>query len=216
MHHDDHDPHAALHADLAAIVLADSGGEFGEGRQSFASGYDARGVIALAVVVGVLAVVIGWTAFSVRGEQRVAPAANSAPAVREEPAVPAALASEQQAADQALSPGVQLAPVRVRLVEDNAGGGIRIQGAVRNLGQESLIAGRSEYVVLLDGREIDRGVLTALDGEGGSVKIDEPYYGGCSAGVHSLLLYVDPSARVRESVETDNALTRAVTLRCGG
>lgn len=202
--------------DLAAIVLADSGRRRSLPPEStpldtHVRGFDARSVLVLALVVAVMAGVVGWATVGGPGtpptKQPSTAAAEPATPATEQPATQPRL--EEPAVP--LAPrGIDLAPARI-LATTSAGAGI-VRVEIANQGRTALGASGTAVMVLLDGQSIGEDMVGAIDATGSTTT--EFNLGACPGGSHAVAVLIDPRDQVREADERDNARTQTVAFGC--
>lgn len=216
-------------ADLATIVLGRT--QAGERRVDAPErvpawletgserGYDARSVAVLALVVAVLAAVVGWSTSI--GDTPPSPAgadAASVPAPTDaalgDAIGAAATAVERSTAVASPAPvatGANLAAGRLLAARSGSGTGL-VTVAVRNDGDAPTAASGTDVLVLADGTVMGAGRLGAL-APGASARVEVPL-DWCPAGTVALVAVVDPGAVVRESSEFDNSVSRSASFGC--
>jgi hypothetical protein len=218
--------------DLASIVLGAgaSARPADEGRRAVApeavpleprpgigaGGFDARSVIVLALVVAVLAAVVGWVATgrdddpsalpsSTGGEKVEAPAAD-------EGASTVASTVGDEAASQAVAKGVDLAIGRVATGTSGSSGASVVVGVANHGGVDLPATDGATLLVLVDGAIAATAPLPALAAEG-ATRVDVPL-NWCPAGAVPVTVVLDPGAVVRELDERNGAVTRTSTFTC--
>jgi hypothetical protein len=201
--------------DLAAIVLADPGRRRSLAPESTpldtdVRGFDARSVLVLALVVAVMAGVIGWA--TMRGP--AAPPATKASATPtptpEAQERPASETKVEQPAAPIAPRGVDLAPARIVTTSSGGSGIVRVD--IANQGRTALGASGVAVLVLLDGQSIGEDTVGAIDATGSTTT--EFNLGYCPSGSHAVAVVIDPRGQVREADERDNARTQTVAFRC--
>ncbi len=224
--------HATSHEDpdLAAIVLGRT--QAGDRRidapeqvpawidHAPARGYDARSVAVLALVVAVLAAVLGWaTNIADRASEP-----DDVPAVTTPNASPddafgdalgsattAVAASAKRASTTPAVRGVDLVPGRIVVSKSGSGSGL-VTVAVRNVGSTDLRSANATVLVLLDGEVVGTHAIGSL-AAGESTRLEFPI-GWCPADASALVALVDAGAAVREADERNNALTQSARFGC--
>lgn len=218
-------------SDLASIVL--SHGRSGRTRATqdparvvarLGGSYDVRSVLVLAVVVALLAGVVGW-ATNVRRQDGVPPVAASGGAGAavqvEQGGAQAALAGDARPVERATvdasgpelrPPGVDLRIGRIVAARTTAGGSV-VRVSVSNVGAAPLRAEReANLIVMLDGSIVsDRPVGPVASGATAASVVP---LAACPAGRHVVAAVVDPRGAVAERDEADNAASRTVSFPC--
>lgn len=177
------------------------------------TGYDARSVLVLAVVVAVLAAIVGW-GMTLGREERVPTAKQPVAAAASVVAAPASVvdAASTKLDDAALAApaGIDLAPGAIAFAR-RADGAAVLRVGVKNVGDAPAESGAG-VLALLDGEVLADGSVAPL--EAGAAGVAELRLGSCPTGRHSLVVVIDPQARVRESAEGDNASSRSLIVDC--
>lgn len=207
--------------DLASIVLADRpkrGAAAAPERapiEPLRAGFDARSVLVLAIVVAVMAGVIGWSTTTIGQDQPLA-AKRGQPA--EQSTTRTAAAKATMVADEPAAPatpvaaaGIDLAPGRLVAARSGSGGGI-VRVAIANQGRTALGADGTQLLFLLDGTVVGERTLGFIDGV--SSATTELAFDSCPSGRHQLAVVVDPRGLVTEADERDNATTQSVSFGC--
>lgn len=199
--------HAAYHVDVDA-VLRDP---------SVRRGYDPGSVLVLALVVGVLAAVVGWTSTIGRDDDdggATAAARSAAARSSGAPTMPGSTGAAR-GADPVAGPVLPLPDLTVSSVAAVASptGRMLVRAVISNDGARALLAGsRGEVLVLLDGTVTTTHRIPAIEpGSRARVELDVAW---CVEGRHAVTAVADPSAAVREADERDNATSRVVQLDC--
>ena len=184
------------------------------------SRFDARSVAILALVVAVLAGIVGW-ATGLDATEPITQSPRAAGTSRSESdrpsttqrdaaGAPAAGSDAEAAAAPVLVDGIDLSPGRIVAGRAATGGGL-VTVSVRNGGSRPAVAG-AQVLVLMDGDVIGTERLGALE-PGASARIELPV-GWCPAGAVSLVAVVDAGSALREANERDNSLTRSTAFGC--
>jgi len=228
--------------DLASIVLADARerrtrpaamrlGSYLEDRGTGStSGYDARSVLVLAIVVAALAMVVGWTATSVRSDptptgtvtgslpKATAGAVGSgATSTRDGDGTGTTIGATAGAgsvdATPLVMPGPNLVLGRITMARSSNGSPV-LRVAVANAGNAAITAAAgAELLMLVDGDVVGTSALGAIAADGGRAIVDVPLT-SCFGGPHAVTAVVDTSAVVREVDERDNASSRSLQIVC--
>lgn len=212
-------------ADLASIVLgldeparrldAPERVPLDDGWHGHQPGFDARSAAVLALVVAVLAALIGWA--TTVGDQ---PAATSQDVEAAATSVPEAESGSATVAD-AVGPSSD-APVAVEAIDlaigrivpaVAAGGGAIVAVGIGNAGELAYPARAGATVLLVvDGEVAASEAIPAIEpGESTRVTIALE---SCPTGTVPVTAVLDPSAGVREADERNNATSRAATFGC--
>lgn len=183
-------------------------------------GYDVRSVAVLALVVAVLAAVVGWST-SIGGTpptSAVDSVSSPAPASPDTAlgealggAATAVERSTQAAKSLPVATGPNLAAGRLMATRSGAGTGL-VTVAVRNNGDAPTAASGTDVLVLADGDVMGAGRLGAV-APGASASVEVPL-GWCPSGTVALVAVVDPGALVREASEFDNSVSRSASFGC--
>ncbi|MEO6866560.1 MAG: hypothetical protein ABI200_00905 [Gaiellales bacterium] len=230
---DEHGWHRAqelhIEQDLASIVLAEErprrsrAGIQRPMKRAASDGYDARSVLILAIVVALLAAIVGWAMTLTRDEASSLPTPVSTPSAQIGPKLDGSLAAGGEAASggkadsaaPAVAPaprGVQLMPTRITGSRAASGGGI-LRIAVANRGREVLpSAAGVQVVALVNGTLIGPAPLGAVDASG-SASV-ELYLNSCPTGSAHVVAVVDPSGIQRETSKRDNTRGATVSFGC--
>lgn len=210
--------------DLAAIVLASTGERRKHERRMDAPefvpvdhgrhperGFDLRSAAVLALVVAILAAIVGWatTIGDTKSTPPLTPKVTTKPSPAAKVAPDAATAGTAKPAPVA---GIDLAVGRVIPSRDSSGNGMVIVG-IANAGDQAFTArGGGTVLVIVDGAIAASEPLTAI-AAGVSARVAVPLT-WCPAGTVSMTAVVDPSAVVREADERNNATSRSATFGC--
>jgi hypothetical protein len=212
--------------DLATIVLGDerarrSAERRGRLRGQVASGtgmrdgYDARSVLVLAVVVAVLATVIGWSTTIAREEDPPAPTkVDVAPRTEtvSKDAAASDVAGPGMGAVVAPPKGVQLQVGRIVASKSGNGGGILRVGVANRGAVDGDEALGTQLLVLMDGEVVGERSLSALDA--GASASTEVGLDTCPSGRHTVVAIVDPRGAIAEADDRDNAVSSTVSFGC--
>jgi hypothetical protein len=200
--------------DLAAIVLADPGRRRSLAPESMpldthARGFDARSVLVLALVVAIMAGVIGWaTMDGPTPEPAAKPTTSSATDAT------ATTVADEPKAETPVVPvapkGVDLAPGTIQAT--TAGGSAILRVGIANQGRTALSGSGTDVLVLMDGQQVGSDTIGRIDATGSTTT--EFSIGYCPSGSHAVALVIDPRNQVREADERDNARTQTVAFRC--
>lgn len=195
-------------------------------RRDAGSGYDARSVLVLALVVAVLAAVVGWTmtlgredglpaassstTSSTRAESAGSAAVDASPAV--DGSTVAAGAQGPAAGGEPVPAGVDLQPARILASRSATGVGL-LRISVANRGSEDGDrAVGTQVLVLLDGVVVGERSLGGVDANGSAST--ELALDSCPAGGRALVVVVDPRGEVRELDERNNTSSSTVSFDC--
>ena len=178
------------------------------------SGFDARSVAVLGLVVAVFAGIIGWVTTI-----DDAPPAPTTPkvATRASDAAPGPAAGDVKPAaaavsgDTALAPGIDLVPGRLTMSRSGSGSGL-VELSVRNAGATDLAAGSATALLVVDGDVVGTEPLGAL-ASGASTRL-EVSMGWCPSGALPVVAVLDPGSVVRESNERNNSISRRAAFGC--
>ncbi len=208
--------------DLASIVLAHGRRDRPQGApeqvpvdvadRSERDGFDARSVIVLALVVAVLASVVGWVATG-RTPEPTAPAAKPASAD-----VGAEAKSGQRVVSDATTPatpairGVDLALGRVASTSTGTGIATLSIGIANRGSRDFAAVDGASVLVIVDGAIGATQQLPAIEA-GASTKLDVRL-NWCPAGAVPVTVVLDPGAVVREADERNGSISRAVDFGC--
>ncbi len=223
--------------DLASIVLGTSRAPerqldapervpvWGDVLEQRRTGFDARSVIVLALVVGVLAAMVGWAtnvhdeapgstatagdAFSTVGRD-----AGDGPDAALGDAVGAAASAAERTVDAAASApaaGPNLAAARLVATRSGSGTGL-VRVAVKNTGDAPIPADRAEVLVLADGDVVGSAPIGQL-APAASTSV-EVSLGWCPAGAVALVAVLDSGSALREADERDNSISRSASFGC--
>lgn len=220
--------------DLAAIVLGHTADDRQHERRIDAPefvpvdhgrhperGYDLRSAAVLALVVAILAAIIGWTT-TIGDSPSIAPASRPAASASSDSPDDATMPVADQGAEAAVpstSPaasapaaGIDLTVGRVIPARDSSGAGLVTVG-IGNAGDTALAAREGGTVlVIIDGDVVASEPLPAI-GAGASTRVSVPLT-WCPSGTVALTAVVDPDAVVREADERNNATSRSATFGC--
>lgn len=188
-------------------------------------GYDARSVFVLALVVAILAAVIGWSttigdapptnAGNAGSTTAPASAAAATPDAALGDALGAAATAVERSATSArpapAAAGANLAAGRIVATRSGSGAGL-VTVSVRNSGDAATTRAGTEVLVLADGDVMGAGRLDAL-APGASARVEIPL-DWCPSGTVALVAVVDPGAVVREASEFDNSVSRSASFGC--
>ncbi len=183
-------------------------------------GYDARSVAVLALVVAVLAAVVGWstsigdTPPPSSATVGASPAPASSDAALGDAIGTAATAVERSATAAKPAPvatGANLAAGRLVATRSGSGAGL-VTVAVRNSGDAPTAASGAEVLVLADGDVMGTGRVGAI-APGASARVEVPL-DWCPSGTVALVAVIDPGAVVREASEFDNSVSRSTSFGC--
>lgn len=208
--------------DIAAIVLGDPPARRRGGHDrrlgGVTSGYEARSVLVLAIVVALLAGVVGWAmhvgrdAAAPASVTQPAPAAGARASAQADPAPVVADPRVEDTARPAAAPGVDLGIGRIVASRTATGGGV-VRVVVANRGSRPLrAASGAQLLVLLDGQVVAERAVG--DMAAGSSLTEEVRLDACPAARHAVVAVIDPRAAVAELDERDNATTRTMTFDC--
>lgn len=228
----DHEP------DLATIIL-DAEGRRGDGWRASLRGrigalraprireYDTSSIAVLALAALVAVVVLGFVVAGMRTEE-TPPAADPAPTVTGPLQAPGAelvpgaasgVGSDAPSAPATTLPprGVDVVASRISAVKTPGRFGVTVRARVANTRSSALGADRGALVTLL----VDGGVaaarplaLPAATTGGPAARVETFQLQSCTAGMHSVTLVVDSTARVVEANEADNARSGQFEWSC--
>ncbi len=188
-----------------------------------ARGYDARSVAVLALVVGVLAAIIGWSTTigdspvpTARDASRSTPAASPDDALGDAFGAAGSVversarsATTAKAASAAVT-GANLAAGRIVATRSGSGAGL-VALSVRNTGDAATAAG-TDVLVLADGDVMGTAQLGVV-APGASARVEVPL-DWCPSGTVALVAVIDPGSVVREASEFDNSVSRSASFGC--
>jgi hypothetical protein len=175
-------------------------------------GYDLRSAAVLALVVAVLAAIVGWAttigdAPSIETPKPTAAKTDEA-AVVSEPAAD----TDAEAAAATPVPGIDLTVGRIIPARGASGSGLVTVG-IGNGGDTAFAArGGGTVLVILDGEVVATEPLPAIEA-GSSTRVSVPLT-WCPSGTVAMTAVVDPGAVVREANERNNATSRSATFGC--
>lgn len=218
-------------ADLASIVLGSADPDrrhdapeqvpLDHGWREQQPGFDARSAAVLALVVAVLAGLVGWaTTIGMQPDPAARPGASgdatTVADVEEPRAAASGTGSTASDAESGAAPtaaiGIDLAIGRIVPAKSASGTGIVAVG-VGNRGDRAY-AGRpaSELLVIVDGNVVASEPIPAVEaGESTRVSVSLDW---CPAGTVPVTAVLDSSAAVREADERNNATSRSATFGC--
>jgi hypothetical protein len=183
-------------------------------------GYDARSVVVLALVVAVLAAVVGWsTTIGDSPAAQVDGAAAPTPTETPDAALGDALGQAATAVERSAGSvkpvpaarGANLAAGRLVATRSGSGAGL-VTVAVRNSGDAATSGAGADVLVLADGDVMGTAQLGAL-AAGATARVEVPLE-WCPSGTVALVAVVDPGSAVREASEFDNSVSRSASFGC--